>query len=142
MSKKILNMPVKAACVDADIITIVDSADSNIHTMNKQATIASLNKANYQTPVSNAGTTPSISLGSTDQNKRFRYTNPLTSLTFTGNISSGTYETEIQFTTDSTFTLVEGNLAGNWVGGTPTFSPNTRYVIAIKNGIAACGEVS
>lgn len=68
---------------------------------------------------------------------------PLTSLTVTNSpIQNQGFEQEIQFTTDSTFTFTAAGLVGKWIGGTPTFEPNKSYVIAIKNGLAAWGEVS
>ena len=142
MSKKILRMPVKASCVDADIITIVDSADSNIHTMNKQATIGSLNKANVQISGAYSTVNPTVPITSDNSNRVRKYTSPLSSLTLNGNPTSDTYEQEFRFTTGATFTFTASGLVGKWIGGTPTFEPNKTYVIAIKNGLAAWGEVS
>lgn len=65
---------------------------------------------------------------------------PLSSLTLTHlSDSSGAepmWEKEIQFTTDSTFTMTATDLVGKWIGvnTTATFDPNTSYVIKIKNG--------
>lgn len=142
MSKKILNMPVKASCVDEDIITIVDSADNNIHTMNKQATIGSLNKANVQISGAYGTVNPTVPITSDNSNRVRKYTSPLASLTLNGNPTSDTYEQEFRFTTGSTFTFTATGLVGKWIGGSPTFEPNKTYVIAIKNGVAAWGEVS
>lgn len=67
-------------------------------------------------------------------------TNPLTSLTL--NVSNKSrWETEIDFTTDSTFTFtLTGSL--KWLGdAAPTFDPNTSYVIAVKNGYGVCSKV-
>ena len=93
-------------------------------------------------------TTPSIDLsGPAFYNRFYRYTVPLTSLTLTNELieETGTvyrYETEIRFTTGETFAFTATGLEGKWVGGTPTFEANKTYVIAIKNGTAAWGEIS
>lgn len=93
-------------------------------------------------------TTPSINIsGPAFYNRFYRYTTPLTSLTLTNELieETGTvyrYETEIKFTTGETFAFTATGLEGKWVGGTPTFEANKSYVIAIKNGTAAWGEVS
>lgn len=91
---------------------------------------------------SSTSTTPTIDLNnSSNYHKVFVYTLPLTSLTLT-NVSSKTFEQEIQFTTDSTFTFTASGLTGKWLGvSAPTFDPNTSYVIAIKNGYAVCSKV-
>ena len=68
-------------------------------------------------------------------------TQPLTSLTIEATGASR-WETEIDFTTDSTFafTLTGSNL--KWLGdAAPTFEPNTSYVIAVKNGYGVCSKV-
>jgi hypothetical protein len=83
--------------------------------------------------------TPSIT--SVESHTVYKYTNALTSLTI-GTIPSDTFEAEIQFTTRSSFIFTASSLANKWIGGTPTFEPNKSYVIAIKNGLAAWGEVS
>ena len=93
-------------------------------------------------------TTPSIDMSSPAfYNRFYRYAVPLTSLTLTSELieESGSvyrYETEIRFTTGETFAFTATGLEGNWVGGTPTFEANKSYVIAIKNGTAAWGEIS
>ena len=80
-------------------------------------------------------------------NKIYRYTAALTSLELTGSLieTSGStyrYDTEIQFTTAATFTFTATGLASKWIGvTTPSFEPNTAYVIAIKNGYAVLGKV-
>ena len=71
------------------------------------------------------------------------YSSALTSLTLTNAPSKNQgFEIEIQFTTGATFTFTASGLVGKWIGGAPTFEPNKTYVIAIKNGLAAWGEVS
>ena len=80
-------------------------------------------------------------------NKFYRYPVPLTSLTLTNELSEESesvyrYETEIKFTTGETFAFTAPSLEGKWVGGTPTFEPNKTYVISIKNGTVAWGEIS
>ena len=93
-------------------------------------------------------TTPSIDLTSPAfYNRFYRYAVPLTSLTLTNELIETTgavyrYETEIRFTTGETFAFTATGLEGKWVGGTPTFEANKTYVIAIKNGTAAWGEIS
>ena len=93
-------------------------------------------------------TTPSIDISSSGfYNRFYRYPVPLTSLTLTNEliVENGSiyrYETEIQFTTGETFAFTATGLEGKWVGGTPTFEANKFYVITIKNGIAAWGEIS
>lgn len=93
-------------------------------------------------------TTPSIDIsGPAFYNRFYRYAVPLTSLTLTNELieTTGTvyrYETEIRFTTGETFAFTATGLEGKWVGGTPTFEANKSYVIAIKNGTAAWGEIS
>ena len=51
-------------------------------------------------------------------------------------------EIEIQFTADTTFTFTDGGYTGKWLGvSSPSFDPNTSYVIAIKNGYAVSQKV-
>lgn len=67
---------------------------------------------------------------------------PLTSLTINVSAASSRWETEIDFTTDSTFTLTITGSNLKWLGdAAPTFDPNTSYVIAIKNGYGVCSKV-
>lgn len=137
MSKKILRMPTKARVASSDWLPIIDGSDSNPKTQNKRATKSAM----FQQKTSNASATPSIAL-SANVDTFIACTTPLTSLTITGDPSVTTWETEIQFTTDATFAFTATGLQGKWVGGAPTFEPNKTYVIAIKNGLAAWGEVS
>ncbi len=101
-------------------------------------------KASIQGKSSSASTTPSydLSSGSAIYNRLYELTSPITSLTFTGTLASYRSESEWQFTTDSTFTFSATPLVGKWIGGAPTFDVNKSYVITIKNGLAAWGEVS
>ena len=106
-------------------------------------------KANAQSLIENTtNATPSINISySGFYNRFYRYTVPLTSLTLTNELieengSIYRYETEIRFTTGETFAFTATGLEGKWVGGTPTFEANKTYVIAIKNGTAAWGEIS
>lgn len=106
-------------------------------------------KANTQSITNDTThTTPSIDLsGPAFYNRFYKYTVPLTSLTLTSELieENGAvyrYETEIRFTTGETFAFTATGLEGKWVGGTPTFEANKSYVIAIKNGTAAWGEIS
>ena len=93
-------------------------------------------------------TTPNIDMSSPAfYNRFYRYAVPLTSLTLTNELieESGSvyrYETEIRFTTGETFAFTATGLEGKWIGGTPTFEVNKSYVIAIKNGTAAWGEIN
>ena len=134
MSKKISEMPVKARVALNDWFTILDSDDNNT---NKRARKSAL----FQQLVTNTSATPSIGLSS-NVDKCISCTTPLTSLTITGTPTNATMETEIQFTTGATFAFTATGLEGKWVGGTPTFEANKSYVIAIKNGTAAWGEIS
>lgn len=69
------------------------------------------------------------------------YTSPLVSLTISS-IPTDSFECEIQFTTDSSFTFTSQPLVGKWLGVTvPEFEANTSYIIAIKNGYAVLGKV-
>lgn len=97
-------------------------------------------KADPQDFGSYATVTPTIPI--TISNRVKNCVNAISSLTLTGNPPSDTYEQVIKFTTDSTFTFTATGLQGKWIGGAPTFEPNKSYVIAIKNGLAAWGEVS
>lgn len=95
-------------------------------------------KAAVQQVVNKSVTTDSLALAS---NTVYKYSNALTSLTITS-IPSDTYEVELQFTTDSSFTFTATPLANKWIGvASPTFDANTSYVIAIKNGYAVLGKV-
>ena len=105
-------------------------------------------KANTQSITDyTTNTTPSINIsGPGFYNRFYRYSVPLTSLTLTNELIEETgavyrYETEIRFTTGETFAFTATGLEGKWVGGTPTFEANKSYVIAIKNGTAAWGEI-
>lgn len=131
---KLSALPVKARVASSDWFTILDGADNN---SNKKATKSAI----FQQKTTNTSTTPSITL-SASVDIFVDCTNPLTSLTISGDPSVTTWETEIQFTTDATFVFTATGLQGKWVGGTPSFEANKSYVIAIKNGIAAWGEVS
>ena len=87
----------------------------------------------------------SVSIDFTDNYNLYKHgcikcSDPLTSLTLTklddGWGSESVWEKEIQFTTDSTFTMTATDLVGKWIGvnTTATFDPNTTYVVKIKNG--------
>lgn len=134
MSKKISEMPIKARVSTGDWFAILDNDDNNT---NKRAKKSAL----FQQLTSNESATPSIVLSSS-VDKFIPCTTPLTSLTISGEPTRATMETEIQFTTDATFAFTATGLEGKWVGGTPTFEANKSYVITVKNGIAAWGEIS
>ena len=134
MSKKISEMPIKARVSTGDWFAILDNDDNNT---NKRARKSAL----FQQLTTNGSATPSIVLSSS-VDKFISCTTPLTSLTISGEPTVATMETEIQFTTDATFAFTATGLEGKWVGGTPTFEANKSYVISIKNGIAAWGEIS
>lgn len=134
MSKKISEMTIKARVSTGDWFTILDSDDNNT---NKRARKSAL----FQQLILNDSATPSLTL-SAIVDKCISCTKPLTSLTILGTPTKATMETEIQFTTGETFAFTATGLEGKWVGGTPTFEANKSYVITIKNGIAAWGEIS
>ena len=134
MSKKISEMPIKARVALNDWLTILDSEDND---SNKKARKATL----FQIPTTSVSATPVIVLSSS-VDKFISCKTPLTSLTISGTPTATTMETEIQFTTGETFAFTATGLEGKWVGGTPTFEANKSYVIAIKNGTAAWGEIS
>lgn len=106
-------------------------------------------KANTQSLVEDTSSTiPSLAVNTSGfYNKLYRYTEPLTSLTLNGapietTGSTYRYETEIQFTTGSSFTFTADGLVGKWIGiDAPSFDANTDYIIAIKNGYAVLGKV-
>ena len=133
MSKKISEMPIKARVALNDWLTILDSEDND---SNKKARKATL----FQIPTTSVSATPVIVLSSS-VDKFISCKTPLTSLTISGTPTATTMETEIQFTTGETFAFTATGLEGKWVGGTPTFEANKSYVIAIKNGTAAWGEI-
>ena len=134
MSKKISEMTIKSRVSTGDWFAIIDVDDNNT---NKRARKSAL----FQQLVLNGSATPVITL-SANVDKCVSCTTPLTSLTISGTPTAATFETEIQFTTDATFAFTATGLEGKWVGGTPTFEANKYYVITIKNGIAAWGEIS
>lgn len=134
MSKKISEMPVKVRVSTGDWFAILDVDDNNT---NKRARKSAL----FQQLILNDSDTPSLTL-SAIVDKCISCTKPLTSLTILGTPTKATMETEIQFTTGETFAFTATSLEGKWVGGTPTFEANKSYVITIKNGIAAWGEIS
>lgn len=134
MSKKISEMPVKVRVSTGDWFTILDTDDNNT---NKKARKSAL----FQQLIYNESATPTITL-SASVDKCISCKTPLTSLTISGETTLATMETEIQFTTGATFAFTATGLEGKWVGGTPTFEVNKSYVITIKNGIAAWGEIS
>ena len=134
MSKKISEMTIKSRVSTGDWFTILDTDDNNT---NKRARKSAL----FQQLILNDSATPSLTL-SAIVDKCISCTKPLTSLTILGTPTKATMETEIQFTTGETFAFTATGLEGKWVGGTPTFEANKSYVIAIKNGIAAWGEIS
>lgn len=134
MSKKISEMPIKSRVSTGDWFAILDTDD---HNTNKRARKSAL----FQQLIFKDSATPSLTL-SAIVDKCISCKTPLTSLTIAGTPTSATMETEIQFTTGETFAFTATGLEGKWVGGTPTFEANKSYVIAIKNGIAAWGEIS
>lgn len=134
MSKKISEMPVKARVSTGDWFAILDTDDNNT---NKRARKSAL----FQQLIFKDSATPSLTL-SAIVDKCISCKTPLTSLTIAGLPTTATMETEIQFTTGETFAFTATGLEGKWVGGTPTFEANKSYVITIKNGIAAWGEIS
>ena len=134
MSKKISEMPIKARVALNDWLTILNVDDND---SNKKVRKSALFQ--HSTPIKSA--TPVIVL-SASVDKFISCTTPLTSLTISGTPPGATMETEIRFTTGETFAFTATGLEGKWVGGTPTFEANKSYVIAIKNGIAAWGEIS
>lgn len=133
-NQKISELPVKARVSTGDWFTILDVDDNNT---NKKAKKSAL----FQQLILNDSATPSLTL-SAIVDKCISCTKPLTSLTITGTPTNATMETEIQFTTGETFAFTATVLEGKWVGGTPTFEANKSYVIAIKNGVVAWGEIS
>lgn len=134
MDKKISEMPIKSRVALNDWLTILDVEDND---SNKKVRKSALFQ--HVTPIKSA--TPVIVL-SASVDKFISCTTPLTSLTISDTPSGATMETEIQFTTGETFAFTATGLEGKWVGGTPTFEANKFYVITIKNGIAAWGEIS
>lgn len=106
-------------------------------------------KANTQKRVvDESSTTPSLDISTSSfYNQLYIYTQPLTSLTLTNsypdsNTSQYRYETEIQFTTGSSFTFTATGLANKWLGITsPSFDASSSYVIVVKNGYAVCSKV-
>lgn len=95
-------------------------------------------KATVQQVVNKTVTTDSLALAS---NTVYKYSNALTALTISS-IPNDTYETEIQFTTDTGFTFTDNALTNKWIGGAPTFEDSKSYVIVVKNGLGAWGEIS
>ena len=134
MSKKISEMPIKSRVALNDWLTILDSEDNDSNKKVRKATL-------FQIRTTSVSATPAIGLSS-NVDKCIFCTTPITSLTITGTPTVATMETEIQFTTGETFAFTATGLEGKWVGGTPTFEANKTYVIAIKNGTAAWGEIS
>ena len=134
MSKKISEMPIKSRVSTGDWFAILDTDD---HNTNKRARKSAL----FQQLILNDSATPSLTL-SAIVDKCISCTKPLTSLTISGTPTKATMETEIQFTTGETFAFTATGLEGKWVGGTPTFEANKSYVISIKNGVVAWGEIS
>lgn len=66
----------------------------------------------------------------------------LTELTLTAVVDSW-LESEIHFTTGTTFTFTATTLDGKWIGvaGTPTFEAGKKYVISIKKSEAVLGKL-
>ena len=96
-------------------------------------------KASAQAVVADTtSTTATLALAS---NTLYTFNEPLTDLTISS-IPSDTFETEIQFSSGTGFTFTASDLTGKWIGGTPTFEDSKSYVIVIKNGLGAWGEIS
>lgn len=91
-----------------------------------------------------SGATPSVTMIDTlpGGHAVYKANTALTSLTIDYGIDN-CWETEFQFTTDSTFTLtITGTFWKGWLGvSAPTFDPNTSYVVAIKNGYGVYSKV-
>ena len=175
--QKISQLTEKQTLVGNDIITILDSEDSNANKKAKVSAVTALSTYIATTPIditsnvvsiSTASTNTNGALTSTDwntfngkasaqavvadtssttatlalaSNTLYTFATALTALTISS-IPTGTYETEIQFTTGSSFTFTATDFANRWIGiDSPTFEANKTYIIAIKNGYAVLGKV-
>jgi hypothetical protein len=87
--------------------------------------------------VNTSATTVTVSV---DENTRYVYTQPLTSLTI-GAVEDSLLESELDFTTGSTFSFTATPLTNKWIDMAPTWLPNTHYIIVIKSGYASWGIV-
>lgn len=87
--------------------------------------------------VNTTATTASLSV---DANVRYEYNQPLTSLTITG-VENSLQESELDFTTGTSFSFTATPLTNKWINNVPTWLPNTHYIISIKNGYATWGIV-
>lgn len=117
------------ATADTDTAGVLSASDWN--TFN--------GKASAQAVVADTtSTTATLALAS---NTLYTFSEPLTALTISS-IPSDTFETEIQFSSDTGFTFTASDLTDKWIGGTPTFEDSKSYVIVIKNGLGAWGEIS
>lgn len=86
-------------------------------------------------------TNTSATIASVAANTRYTFSQALSALTLTAVVDS-VLESEIQFTTGSTFTFTATPLVDKWLGvSAPTFDANSTYIIAIKSGYAVLGKV-
>ena len=95
-------------------------------------------KVSPQTVVSSGKLSETIA--NVDANTRYVYTSNLMSLTISA-FTDSVLESEIQFTTDLSFTFTDNSGLTWMLIDAPTFEPLTEYVIAIKNGYAVLGKV-
>lgn len=131
--KKISEMTLKNSVVDTDVFTILDSEDGYD---NKKVVASSIStKQKVVTDTSNTTATVSVS-----ENTRYVYTQPLTSLTISS-VEDSLLESEIDFTTGTSFSFTATPLTTKWIDMAPTWLPNTHYVISIKTGYASWGIV-
>lgn len=131
--KKISEMTLKNTIVDADVFTILDSEASYENKKILASSIVSKQKEIINT----YDTIVSLDI---EENTVYKWTQPVTSMTLL-TTSTSLLETEIDFTTGSTFSFTATGLTGKWINQNPNWQANTHYIICIKNGYAVWGEI-
>lgn len=124
----------KNSIADNDVLTILDSEDS---LANKKVLASSF--VSKQKEITN--TYDAVVIIDIEENTVYKWTQPVTSMTLTTTPTS-LLETEIDFTTGSTFSFTATSLTNKWINQTPNWQANTHYIICIKNGYAVWGEIA
>ena len=132
-STNVQGLTQKNSLADNDVLTILDSADS----LALKKVLASSISTKQRLVTDTTSTTTSVSVA---ENTRYVYTQPLTSLTLSS-VADSLLESEIDFTTGTSFSFTATPLTNKWIDFAQTWLPNTHYIIVIKSGYASWGII-
>jgi len=132
-STNVQGLTQKNSIADNDVLTILDSADN----LTPKKVLAGAINPKQKTVTDTTSTTASVSIA---ENTVYIFNQPLTSLTISS-VQNSLLESEIDFTTGTTFAFSGTPLSNNWINNSPTWIPNKHYIISIKNNYAAWGII-